>query len=131
MYIYIGTLALKSQRVTTTASWAVVKESEKALQIRETITITRNRNGSVASQDERTYWLPKSQISLYGEYISVPDWLAQEKGIWGFGICPMSDGQAVSPAGLADGTMYIQADRPYYPAGHPDVAPDADTFILE
>lgn len=130
MYIYIGTVTLKSQRVTTTAAWAVEKESEKALQIRETVTVTRNRNGSVASQDERAYWLPKSQITRHGDFIRIPDWLAKEKSVWGFGICPMTDGRTVDPAGLEDGSMYIQADREYYPADHPDVAPDADSFMI-
>ena len=138
MYILIGKIALKCKRITTTAIWEVVKDSEKAIQFREIVTITRNRNGSVASQEENSYWLPKSQISRFGNVFSVPKWLAKEKEMWAFSIRPISpNGQVFTPEDLAKGmesgdmAVSMQNGKEiYYPAGRPDISPAANSFTV-
>ncbi len=136
MYILIGKIALKCKRITTTAIWEVVKDSEKAIQFREIVTITRNRNGSVASQEENSYWLPKSQISRFGNVFSVPEWLAKEKEMWAFSIRPISpNGQVFRgedlAKGMESGDMAVQNGKEiYYPAGRPDISPAANSFTV-
>jgi len=135
MFIREGKIELKGQKITTTATWAVAKETKKAIRVQETVTVIRNRDGSTASQEERTYWLPKSQFERFGDFIEIPEWLAREKGVWGLEIHSIHmNGQlldgAAKVAGLHEGRMAIHADRVYYPAGHPDVSPDADIFEI-
>lgn len=138
MFILIGKIALFSKRITTTAIWEVVKDSEKAIQFREIVTITRNRNGSVASQEENSYWLPKSQISRFGNVFSVPEWLAKEKEMWAFSIRPISpNGQVFRGEDLAKGmesgdmAVAVQNGKEiYYPAGRPDISPAANSFTV-
>lgn len=62
----------------------VIKETEKAIQIRQ----QRTRVGLSGKPrtTETEEWLPKSQINRVGDYIIIPDWLVEKKNIFAFRI---------------------------------------------
>jgi len=57
---------------------SIVKETEKAIQIKIDNTVNRRRGPKTYTSCE---WLPKSQIAILGDYIAVADWLPKRKGL--------------------------------------------------
>lgn len=73
-YITYGTITTEDQsgKFSVTRTWEKVRETEKAILVRETMTITRKRTG--ASQTETAEgWLPKSALTEVNGYVWVKD----------------------------------------------------------
>lgn len=75
------------EEVKTSTSVEIRKETEKAIEIAIEFTTHEIYDGEVENEQSGkiSYWLPKSQIEIEKDKITVPDWLAKEKGITRYG----------------------------------------------
>ena len=85
------------------------KETEKAIQIKITETYR------IIDEEEtkiKTEWLPKSQIEIIEEFISIPEWLARKKGLPTVSIvCTLNDFQLKEKYEIPSLTELTDADR--------------------
>lgn len=75
------------EEVKTSTSVEIRKETEKAIEIVVEFTTYEIYDGEIENEQSGkiSYWLPKSQIEIEKDKITVPDWLAKEKGITRYG----------------------------------------------